>query len=84
MRATVNDRAREIRGGEVRASQVGFEISRVTGATLVAEEARDSHRLASCCEAGDTGGAVSYQDQGIYRDNDTYSFIPWRICTTRM
>ena len=84
MRAAVSDRAGEIGGGEVRASQVGFEVSRVTGAALIAEEARDSCRLASCCETGDTGGAVRYQGLGIYRDKGTYSFVPRRFCTTRM
>ena len=84
MRAAVSDGTREIGGGKVRAGQVGFEVSRVTSAALVAEEAWDSARLTRCCKAGDTDDAVRYQDLGVCGDEDTYSFAPRRFCTTRM
>ena len=84
MRAAVSDRAGEIGGGEVRAGQVGFQISRVTGAALVVEEGWDDWRLANFCKVIYPGGAVRYQDLGIYGDRDTYSFPLGRFCTTRM
>ena len=82
MGAAVSDRTREIGGGEVRTGQVGFEVSRVTGAALITEEAWNSCRLASCCETSDTGSAVRYQDLGFHGIR-TLTLLYWDVSARR-